>query len=193
MSGTLATPGYVRSLFQFYVDPRGSVRNVLARDPSEATQIVLIMAACTIVLLARLVQVHLLYANPDDRLERSVNHIATQLMVLPLFYFAFAALVRLIAKAFGGNGTWRESRVAVFWSVLVSAPVMAASILLPLALITMPAPVLVLIAQFGGAFLAWALAQSIAETFGFTRTWLVFAVVCAPILTLFVLAWLLRS
>lgn len=192
MSADAGSPGPVRAFFHFYLSPRRSVRSVLDRRPSEAALTAMIMLACVIVLLGRLVQVHLQYANPDDRLELSMQHTVTQLIFLPLFYFGFAAIVRMIARLFGGEAGWRESRIAVFWAALVSSPIMVAALLFPVLLLNMPMLVRVVVGQLGGAFLAWALAQCIAEAFGFRRTWLVFATICAPILILFLIAFLTR-
>lgn len=47
------------------------------------------------------------------------------LSFFPLALYASAALIRLAARAFGGVGGWRETRLALFWSGLVSGPLAA--------------------------------------------------------------------
>ncbi|MEM7525942.1 MAG: hypothetical protein AAF360_19745, partial [Pseudomonadota bacterium] len=39
-----------------------------------------------------------------------------------LFYVT-AVLAHILSKPFGGEGTWYETRCAIFWAALVSAPV----------------------------------------------------------------------
>lgn len=47
------------------------------------------------------------------------------LSFFPLALYGSAALIRLAARACGGVGGWRETRLALFWSGLASGPVAA--------------------------------------------------------------------
>lgn len=190
----MARPGLFGAFLRFYRDPRGSVRAVLEANPAEAKLLVILMLAMALIFCARIVQIHVQFQNPDDRLELIMQQMVSQLLFLPLFYYGLAALVTAVSRLCGGVGGWKNGRVAVFWSTLVAAPVVLMSLLLPLVTTAWPMAILpVVIAQLGSVFLAWALAQSIAAAFEFTRTWLVFACVCLPAAVLFVVAWLLRS
>ncbi|WP_340110500.1 hypothetical protein [Pikeienuella sp. HZG-20] len=44
------------------------------------------------------------------------------LSFFPLALYASAALMRIVARAAGGRGGWRETRLALFWSGLASGP-----------------------------------------------------------------------
>lgn len=45
------------------------------------------------------------------------------LIIAPLAFYALAALVRLVASALGGQGSWYTARMALFWSLLAVSPV----------------------------------------------------------------------
>lgn len=47
------------------------------------------------------------------------------LSFFPLALYCSAALIRLACRAAGGRGGWRETRLALFWSGLVSGPAAA--------------------------------------------------------------------
>lgn len=40
----------------------------------------------------------------------------------PLMAYALAALTRILARLFGGHGTWYSARLALFWALLASSP-----------------------------------------------------------------------
>ena len=46
------------------------------------------------------------------------------IFIMPLVLYGLAALSRLVAKAFGGQGTPFGARIALFWTVLVVSPLM---------------------------------------------------------------------
>lgn len=53
------------------------------------------------------------------------SRIFAGLSFFPLALYASAALLRLLARAAGGSGGWRETRLALFWSGFVSGPAAA--------------------------------------------------------------------
>ena len=44
------------------------------------------------------------------------------LMIWPLVMYALAAIVHIVAKLFGGSGSWYSARLAVFWTLLATTP-----------------------------------------------------------------------
>ncbi|MFN3260955.1 MAG: hypothetical protein ACE37J_10385 [Pikeienuella sp.] len=52
------------------------------------------------------------------------------LSFFPLALYLSAALIRLVCRVAGGRGGWRETRLALFWSGLVSGPAAAVVIAL---------------------------------------------------------------
>ncbi len=45
-------------------------------------------------------------------------------IMAPLMFYGIAAVSRLVAMVFSGNGTWLRSRLALFWSLLAITPMM---------------------------------------------------------------------
>ena len=103
-------------------------------------------------------------------------------IAFPLLAYAFAAIVHLVARAFGATGTFRAARAAVFWSLLLAAPLaLALAILGAVAEAVAPA-LLPWLGTLGYAVLAawlWFFAASLAETEGFAATGRVAAVAAA--------------
>jgi len=51
---------------------------------------------------------------------------AAMLIFAPLFLYLLAGLSHLVAKLFGGTGTWFGARLALFWTLLSLQPVVLA-------------------------------------------------------------------
>ncbi|MFV0476102.1 MAG: hypothetical protein ACK5MQ_18150 [Pikeienuella sp.] len=64
-------------------------------------------------------------AMGDEREAWFAARFFAGLSFFPLALYLSAALIRLAARAFGGSGGWRETRLALFWSGLVSGPAAA--------------------------------------------------------------------
>ncbi len=60
------------------------------------------------------------------------------LFVLPLVLYGVAALSHLVCRAFGGTGSFRAARLALFWALLVTMPVLIAVSLLAVPLTALP-------------------------------------------------------
>lgn len=61
----------------------------------------------------------------DDRQAWFAAQVFAGLSFFPLSLYASAALMRLIARGFGGSGSWRQTRLALFWSGFASGPLAA--------------------------------------------------------------------
>ncbi len=179
-------PGLVLGMARFYHDPRGSMRGLLASAPSDGRLFGYLLIAMAIVLAGKLARLGAETPPGDDFMGQATAQAAAWLFMLPLIYIGLAAVGTLIARAFGGTGTFQNGRAAFFWAWLVASPLIALSAIAPLALRDAPDWTAALAVQVGPVFFIWALAQCYAEAFGFRRSWTVFASVCAPILILFV-------
>lgn len=106
------------------------------------------------------------------------THLVSMLFFTPLMLYGVAALMRMILRAFGGTGGWRETRLAVFWSLVVAAPAFlvagAAGSLLRLGGAPEAAPAAMTAA---GLIWLWFWSAGLAEVHGFRRGWPIFAVV----------------
>ncbi len=93
--------------------------------------------------------------------------------VLPLVLYALAGLVHLGLRVFGARPKIRETRIALFWSLLLSTPLMLLAGLGSAVLPEIGQTALSLIVF--SAFLA-IFSAAIAEIAGFQRAWRVFSV-----------------
>lgn len=59
-------------------------------------------------------------AQPLDELLRGAAF--GWLFIAPLFFYALAALTRIVARLMRGQGTWYRARIALFWAFLAAAP-----------------------------------------------------------------------
>ncbi|MEL7153897.1 MAG: YIP1 family protein [Pseudomonadota bacterium] len=186
MSATTQPTGVLAAFARVFVDPRASVRAVLDSRPSEGRILAFGMFAA-LVLFSR--QMATILMRPDllaNQTELVMQNLVSFLFFVPLAYYLMAVLGTALSKLFRGTGSWYEGRVAFFWAAFISAPVLLVTGILPMIATGLPHVVYVAIGQVGVFFFAWALAQTFAEAFSFTRTWLVLVVVCSPAIMIFV-------
>lgn len=119
------------NIFRSWRKPREVMRELLSRGPREDLSIGYVMAACLVIFvaqwprLARAQQFELY--GPDGASDFQMNAGITffsMMVVWPLALYAIAALTRLIAKIFGGKGTHNSARLALFWALLASTPLL---------------------------------------------------------------------
>ena len=106
-----------------YRGPGRVVRRILDRGPREDRAIAYLMGACFLFFLAQL-----------PRLSREAHLEGTDLQMLmggallgwifiaPLLFYVLAAVARGLGKLFGGQGTGFGARIALFWALLASSP-----------------------------------------------------------------------
>ena len=85
----------------------------------------ILMAGCLIAFVARWPalarQAHI---SGDDLNMLLGGALMAWLFIAPLVLYALAALSHLLAKLLRGQGDWYGARVALFWSLLASSPLM---------------------------------------------------------------------
>ena len=180
MAAAPAHPGLVLGVARFYHDPRGSMRGVLDSAPSDARLLAYGVIAAAFLLAGRLAE--LLAGTGADLMARAMEQTVSILFFVPLMYFGLAALGTLLARAFGGQGSWTEGRAAFFWAALAAAPVMLLAKLGAIALAPAGPMAAGAAEQAGAVFFGFALACCYAEAFGFRSTLRVFAAVALPVL-----------
>ncbi|MEM9754660.1 MAG: YIP1 family protein [Pseudomonadota bacterium] len=104
--------------------PRRVMRKLLEPGRREDRAIMFLMIACLLIFVGqwpRLQREALLDPSVpfDARVGGALMGI---ILLLPLFAYAIAALSHLIARLFGGRGSWYSARLAFFWTLLASAP-----------------------------------------------------------------------
>lgn len=119
-------------IFRSWRQPRTVIRGILAQGQREDRAIMLVMAACLLIFvaqwprLARLAQGFDLPPGAEvPELSRLVAYeMLSWLVIWPLILYGIAAVTRLIAALMRGRGTHYGARVALFWALLASAPVL---------------------------------------------------------------------
>ena len=165
---------------------------MLESGPGEARLLAYVVIATLFLLAERVVRLTS-EAGPETNLTaRVIEQIVSLLFFLPLVYYALAALGTLVARAFGGDGSWFRGRAAFFWAALVSAPVI---LLAGLAAIVVGSPSWGADAfrEAAAIFFAWALACCYAEAFAFPSVLKVLGVIALIVLVPVGFVWALAT
>ena len=181
-------PGILLGVGRFYHDPRGSLRAVKAGQPPEAKLLAYLMIGLVVILMGRLIALAgRVPPESEAFLPQAGAAVFSQLFVAPLFCYALAGIGALVAKLLKGQGSWQDGRMAFFWAILVSSPIIVISDIGAISAAAAIAPeVGPVFSQIGPVFFAWALSQCFAEAFGFTRPWAVFLTIAALVLVLLI-------
>ena len=113
-----------------YRRPRAVIRDLLNQGRREDRAIMFLMVSCFLIFVAqwpRLRRVAEGYEpSPwpaDINFEGMMTYtFFASVIVLPLFMYGIAAVSHLIAKLFGGKGSWFGARLALFWTLLAMSP-----------------------------------------------------------------------
>jgi hypothetical protein len=159
-----------------YRDPRGAMGRILAEGPGEARALAWLLLACLLYWLAGVPRTAEEAAGVpvEDPLTAILAAKLFGLLVLaPLVFYGMAALLHLGARAAGGAGSFAAARAALFWTLLLGAPMALA--LAALGAVEPAVPVLAAVRPtlwLGYAALGWwlwLLAAALAEAEGFRR------------------------
>lgn len=99
------------------------MRRLLAAGPREDRALAILMGACLLVFIAQWPAI----SRRAHLEELELNALLAGalfgwLFIAPLGLYLLAALSHLVAKLFGGKGGWYGARLALFWSLLASTP-----------------------------------------------------------------------
>lgn len=162
-------------------DLRGTMRWLLDRNPREGTLLALAMLSSLIWFVGRVVEPLLLPPGFGGRLTVGLlqAEFVSAMFFRTLMLYALAGLAGLVARAFGGTGSWKDSRSATFLAAVIAAPVMLAATALGATMADVPGPTPAMFRSIGGIAFAWAFSFCIAEAHGFRNGLLVLGVVVA--------------
>jgi hypothetical protein len=163
-----------------WADLRGSMRTELDRAPSEGRLLFYLVLSQIVWLIGKLMELSFgplapIYTS-DDLAREASGHVASLFFRMLLMY-GLAALGHGVSRAFGGTGSWRDSRAALFWAALVAAPAILAATLLSMLVTGLSWQAGSIASMLGAVALAWALAHCLAEAHGFAGAWRVLAAV----------------
>lgn len=112
-------------IVQSYRRPRTVMRRLLAAGPREDRAIAILAGACLMFFvasaprLAREAQI-----TGEDLTQLMSYALFSTLFIMPLLFYGIAALSHLVMRPFGGKGSWFGARLALFWSLLATSPVL---------------------------------------------------------------------
>lgn len=105
--------------------PRVVVRRHLARGQSEPFAFTLLAAFLVLAFVAQWpVASRAAYEDGGTPVAPRLLAIALALLATVPLWYGLAALSRLVARAFGGKGSWYGARIALFWSLVAVTPLM---------------------------------------------------------------------
>ena len=104
--------------------PRSTFRAKLAEGVREDRAIAVLLAACGLSFVAQWPALaRAAHLHPDVPLEaRMAGALLGTVFLLPLLAYALAGVSHLLARAFGGRGSFYGARLALFWALLAAAP-----------------------------------------------------------------------
>jgi hypothetical protein len=169
--------GLVADMLRAYPDPRAAMARQIREGLAEPRALFHLMAACAIFFVAS-VPAAIRTARTieaEDPVSAAIGaHLFGFLFLAPLLLYLAALLVHAVARLFGGSGSALAARAALFWSLLLLAPVaLAIAVAGALGEIAAGPAVLPLLSVLGYAGLAlwlWLFAASLAEAEGFSRS-----------------------
>lgn len=118
--------------------PRAVIARKLAEGPREDRALATLMGACGMIFVAQWPglarEAHLTRiaaeaaGTPLDQVPSLQALMGSRLMALvfiaPLFFYALAGISQLVARAMGGKGTGFGARLALFWALFCTTPLM---------------------------------------------------------------------
>ncbi len=118
-----------RDILRSWRHPRLVMRDLLAVGRREDRALAFLMVGCFLVFVAqwpRLMRVSSLGngAEATDLTMLLSTSFFLWVTIMPLALYGVAALTHLAARLLGGRGSWYGARLALFWSILATAPLL---------------------------------------------------------------------
>ncbi|MBU2961582.1 YIP1 family protein [Citreicella sp. C3M06] len=114
-----------REIVATWRGPGAVVSRLYAEGQREDRALMLLMAACALFFISQMPQLarqaHLDGADLNPRLGGALM---AWVVIAPLLFYALAFVAHLLAKLLGGQGTAYGARLALFWALLASAPLL---------------------------------------------------------------------
>jgi hypothetical protein len=114
-----------RNIAATYRGPKRVIARLLSDGPREDRALAYVMAACALMFIAQLPRLaresHL---TGEDLNMLMGGALLGTVFIAPLLLYGLAWLSHLVAKVFGGQGSFWSARMALFWALLASAPLL---------------------------------------------------------------------
>jgi hypothetical protein len=104
--------------------PGRVMRKLLSMGRREDRAIAILIAACFIIFIAQWPRLSRdAFLDPSVPLDARIGGALFGWMFwAPLLAYVLAALSHIVARVFGGRGSWYSSRLALFWALLSTTP-----------------------------------------------------------------------
>lgn len=114
-----------RDIAATYAAPGRVMRRLLSMGQREDRALAFLMFGCAIVFVAQMPrlarQAHL---SGEDLNMLMGGTLLAWIFIAPLLFYGLAAMSHLLARLVGGRGDWFGARLALFWSLLASTPLL---------------------------------------------------------------------
>lgn len=106
-----------------YKGPRRVFRQMLAMGQREDRALIIVMSACAVVFISQWpVLARKSHLTGEDLQPLLGGALMAWMFIAPLALYGLAALSHIAAKALRGQGDWFGARLALFWALLASSP-----------------------------------------------------------------------
>ncbi|MDQ2088652.1 YIP1 family protein [Marimonas arenosa] len=113
----------VTDIVATYRGPRRVIRRIIAAGPREDRALAILMAGCAVVFVAQWPRLaresHL---TGGDLTMKLGGTLMAWLLIMPLVFYTLALLSHWLLRATGGTGEPFAARMALFWALLASGP-----------------------------------------------------------------------
>ena len=116
---------YSRDIFAAYTAPRKVMHRQLGQGIGENRALAYLIIGSFLMFISQMPEVsRRAHLEGIDLVNQAFNQFIGAVFLFPLLMYGVAAIVHLIARAFGGKGNWLDARIATFWAILAICPVM---------------------------------------------------------------------
>ncbi len=106
-----------------YRGPGRVMRRLLSMGRREDRALAFLMVACVIVFVSQMPRLARIAHLTGQELDMLLSGaLFGWVFLAPLMLYLLAALSHLVARLFGGRGDWFGARLALFWALLASTP-----------------------------------------------------------------------
>lgn len=108
-----------------YRGPARVMRRLLDMGQREDRALAILMASCIVMVVAQTPRLARQAHMEGQELDMLIGAtLMAWVIIAPLLLYGLAALTHLLARAVGGRGDWYGARLALFWSLLASSPLL---------------------------------------------------------------------
>lgn len=108
-----------------YLRPRRVMRRMLDVGQREDRSIAILAGGCLVLFVAQWPRLaRQATVTGEDLTQLLAYALFGTLFIMPLLMYGIAACTRLVARLFSGKGSWYGARLALFWTLLASSPLL---------------------------------------------------------------------